>query len=211
MTRPGRKGEKVEVDSTIARIIGSDWGDRRNQPVSFAMRVYWVIFGVVLLNGAYTYFTGKDESYLVEKLQQKVDEKRGKVETSEYVKMADSKREDSSNSTQSVGTTVTAPKVMALTDASTAQPVENGAPVSMISRSPLPPPMMTFGRRRLSQQPRSKTELVAELEQLRARQSRLRDEMRGITDMRSSDDIKRQIASIDVKKADLKKQIKEMA
>lgn len=50
----------VEVDSTIARIIGSDWGDRSNQSVSLPMRLYWVVFAVVLGNGVYTYFAGHD-------------------------------------------------------------------------------------------------------------------------------------------------------
>lgn len=56
----GGSDKDLEVDSTIARIIGSDWGDRRGQTVSLPMRIYWVIFAVVLANGAYTYFTGKD-------------------------------------------------------------------------------------------------------------------------------------------------------
>jgi hypothetical protein len=59
--RAGGGAEKdLEVDSTIARIVGSDWGDRRGQTVSLPMRIYWVIFGLVLANGAYTYFAGKD-------------------------------------------------------------------------------------------------------------------------------------------------------
>lgn len=61
--RKGKSGKVVEVDSTIARIIGSDWGDRRNQSVSLPMRLYWLVFGVVLANGAYTYFTGKDGAF----------------------------------------------------------------------------------------------------------------------------------------------------
>lgn len=63
--RKGKSGKVVEVDSTIARIIGSDWGDRRNQSVSLPMRLYWLLFGVVLANGAYTYFTGKDGAFVV--------------------------------------------------------------------------------------------------------------------------------------------------
>lgn len=50
----------VEVDTTVARIIGSDWGDRSNQSVSLPMRLYWVVFAVVLGNGVYTYFAGHD-------------------------------------------------------------------------------------------------------------------------------------------------------
>lgn len=53
-------GRVVEVDSTIARIMGSDWGDRRNQSVSLPMRIYWIVFGFVLANGVYTYVAGKD-------------------------------------------------------------------------------------------------------------------------------------------------------
>lgn len=50
----------VEVDTTVARIIGSDWGDRSNQSVSLPMRLYWIVFAVVLGNGVYTYFSGHD-------------------------------------------------------------------------------------------------------------------------------------------------------
>lgn len=56
----GSANRVVEVDSTVARIIGSDWGDRRNQSVSLPMRLYWILFGLVLANGVYTYATGKD-------------------------------------------------------------------------------------------------------------------------------------------------------
>lgn len=61
----GANGKVVEVDSTIARIMGSDWGDRRNQTVSLPMRIYWLVFGVVLVNGAYTYFAGKDGAFVL--------------------------------------------------------------------------------------------------------------------------------------------------
>jgi hypothetical protein len=54
------RAKEMEMDTTIARIMGSDWGDRSKQPVSLAMRVYWGIFIVVLANGAFTYFAGKD-------------------------------------------------------------------------------------------------------------------------------------------------------
>lgn len=65
VARVRRAGAKkdVEVDSTIARIIGSDWGDRRGQSVSLPMRVYWILFAVVLVNGALTYVTGKDGAW----------------------------------------------------------------------------------------------------------------------------------------------------
>lgn len=54
------RAEEIEMDTTITRIMGSDWGDRSKQPVSYAMKLYWGIFLVVLANGAYTYFAGKD-------------------------------------------------------------------------------------------------------------------------------------------------------
>lgn len=56
---------EAELDSSIARIIGSDWGDRSHQPVSLSMRIYWIVFTVVLGNGLYTSFTGKDEWFFV--------------------------------------------------------------------------------------------------------------------------------------------------
>jgi hypothetical protein len=58
-----QNGKDIEMDTTVARIIGSDWGDRSNQPVSFAMRFYWIIFAVIIGNGIYTSLTGKDGKY----------------------------------------------------------------------------------------------------------------------------------------------------
>ncbi|EEY61007.1 uncharacterized protein PITG_01251 [Phytophthora infestans T30-4] len=86
----GADKHEAELDSTVARIIGSDWGDRSHQPVSMPMRIYWVVFAVVLGNGLYTYFAGKDESYLVEKLKKKADEKLGvEEEENEFEQMAE--------------------------------------------------------------------------------------------------------------------------
>ncbi|EGZ17195.1 hypothetical protein PHYSODRAFT_559905 [Phytophthora sojae] len=85
----GADKHEAELDSTIARIIGSDWGDRSHQPVSMAMRMYWIIFGLVLANGVFTYVAGKDESFLVEKLKKKADEKLGvEEEENEFEEMA---------------------------------------------------------------------------------------------------------------------------
>ncbi|OWZ18687.1 hypothetical protein PHMEG_0007184 [Phytophthora megakarya] len=86
----GADKHEAELDSTLARIIGSDWGDRSHQPVSMPMRIYWVIFSVVLLNGLYTYVAGKDESFLVEKLKKKADKKLGiEEDENEFEEMAD--------------------------------------------------------------------------------------------------------------------------
>ncbi|KAI9912662.1 hypothetical protein PsorP6_005523 [Peronosclerospora sorghi] len=60
---------ETESDSTMARIMGSDWGDRSRQPVSLPMRLYWILFALVMGNGLYTYVTGEDEWVLVEKLR----------------------------------------------------------------------------------------------------------------------------------------------
>jgi hypothetical protein len=50
----------VPQDSLTTRIMGSDWGDRRGQTVSFAMKFYWTIFAGFILNGLFTEFIGKE-------------------------------------------------------------------------------------------------------------------------------------------------------
>ncbi|POM70900.1 Hypothetical protein PHPALM_12605 [Phytophthora palmivora] len=90
----GADKHEAELDSTLARIIGSDWGDRSHQPVSMPMRIYWLVFGVVLINGLFTYVMGKDESFLVEKLKKKADEKLGvEEEENEFEEMVEKQHE----------------------------------------------------------------------------------------------------------------------
>ncbi|CAI5744564.1 unnamed protein product [Peronospora destructor] len=94
----GADKHEAELDSTLARLIGSDWGDRSRQPVSLPMRLYWIVFTVVLGNGLYTYFTGKDELFLVEKFTRKADEKMGiQEEEKEFRTIADGCKKDNSN------------------------------------------------------------------------------------------------------------------
>ena len=52
-------------DSMTTRIMGSDWGDRTGQPISFAMQLYWGVFGIFILNGIYTYVSGKDGMFSI--------------------------------------------------------------------------------------------------------------------------------------------------
>ncbi|OQS06062.1 serine protease family S09X [Thraustotheca clavata] len=50
-------------DSSVTRLFGSDWGDRRGQSISFTMKIYWGIFGAFMLNGIATKVVGHDEFY----------------------------------------------------------------------------------------------------------------------------------------------------
>lgn len=40
-------------DSLFHRMAGSDWGDRRGEPISLTMKIYWSIFATVLVSGVY--------------------------------------------------------------------------------------------------------------------------------------------------------------
>lgn len=58
-----RTNEKVpdtppKTDSALIRILGSDWADRRGQPLSPAMKLYWGIFTIVITSGLYTHWNG---------------------------------------------------------------------------------------------------------------------------------------------------------
>lgn len=44
-------------DSLLIRLSGSDWADRRGQPVSVAMKLYWTVFTVVVGTGMYQHLT----------------------------------------------------------------------------------------------------------------------------------------------------------
>ena len=73
----GATKHEAELDSTLVRLIGSDWGDRSHQSVSLPMRLYWIAFVLVLGNGVYTFIAGRDESFLLDKLKKKLDETWG--------------------------------------------------------------------------------------------------------------------------------------
>lgn len=56
------KGAK---DSLFMRIAGSDWSDRRGQPISLTMKLYWVVFVGVVGTGLFKHFTSPPGIVLV--------------------------------------------------------------------------------------------------------------------------------------------------
>ena len=54
----------TESDPLLIRLLGSDWADRRGQPVSTLMKLYWGIFTVVIGSGLYTHWKGLPGSML---------------------------------------------------------------------------------------------------------------------------------------------------
>ncbi|KAG6594260.1 serine protease family S09X [Phytophthora cinnamomi] len=196
----GADKHEAELDSTIARIIGSDWGDRSHQPVSLAMRLYWVVFGLVLANGLYTYVAGKDESFLVEKLRKKADEKLGvEEEENEFEEMA-AKTVQAAEEKQ-------APAVPAA--ASTA-----AAPAtSMLSSGGMAPGMPFMSPGIVSQSggrhSKTKAELDQQLAQLRLQQERLHKQIRSGEGV-MKEELEHQVRMIDVQKDQVKRAIKSL-
>ncbi|KAG1704251.1 hypothetical protein DVH05_006260 [Phytophthora capsici] len=183
----GADKHEAELDSTLARIIGSDWGDRSHQPVSMPMRIYWLIFAVVLGNGLYTYFAGKDESFLVEKLKKKADEKLGiKEEENEFEAMV-ATSESNSSTTDSVE------------KKQVAVPQKLGMPF-------LAPGMSSQNN---ASHTKSKAELEQQLAQLNLQQQRLQKQIRSGEGM-AKEDLDHQIRMIDVQKEQVERMIKNL-
>ncbi|TMW62839.1 hypothetical protein Poli38472_005457 [Pythium oligandrum] len=211
------RAKELEMDTTISRIMGSDWGDRSKQPVSLAMRFYWVIFTVVLANGAYTYFTGKDESYLVEKVQKKVDERLGRVETDEFIVMADSKPSSTASAIEKQPT-VAAQASAAKSSSSSARTETpdfsvsstRAPPASMFTSKPAPT-TMPFLNSPTQARPRSKADFEAQLQQMRSRQAQLNVELKDRSQsFRSVEDLQAEIKRIDLEKAQIKQAMKKL-
>ncbi|KUF67216.1 hypothetical protein AM587_10014818 [Phytophthora nicotianae] len=196
----GADKHEAELDSTLARIIGSDWGDRSHQPVSLPMRIYWVVFVVVLGNGLYTYFAGKDESYLVEKLKKKADEKLGvEEEENEFEQMAEGQQ------TSSIEVEKAELKQVATTTAPA---------TSMLNTGIMSSPGMPFIAPGMSPQasarrPKSKTELEQQLTQLREQQKRLEKQIRSGGGV-AKEELEHQVSMIDIQKEQIKRMIKRL-
>ncbi|ETI45357.1 hypothetical protein F443_10083 [Phytophthora nicotianae P1569] len=196
----GADKHEAELDSTLARIIGSDWGDRSHQPVSLPMRIYWVVFVVVLGNGLYTYFAGKDESYLVEKLKKKADEKLGvEEEENEFEQMAEGQQ------TSSIEVEKAELKQVATTTAPA---------TSMLNTGIMSSPGMPFIAPGMSPQasarrPKSKTELEQQLTQLREQQKRLEKQIRSGGGV-AKEELEHQVRMIDIQKEQIKRMIKRL-
>ncbi|KAK1945686.1 hypothetical protein P3T76_002734 [Phytophthora citrophthora] len=186
----GSDKHEAELDSTLARIIGSDWGDRSHQPVSMPMRIYWVVFIVVLGNGLYTYFAGKDESFLVEKLKKKADEKLGiEEEENEFEEMATAQKSSSSTVVKSEN----------VEKKQVAAPQKLGMPFLGPGISP-----QANARRT-----KSKTELEQQLTQLNLQQERLQKQIRSGGE-KMKEDLDHQVRMIDVQKEQIERMIKNL-
>lgn len=199
----GADKHEAELDSTLARIIGSDWGDRSHQPVSLPMRIYWVVFVVVLGNGLYTYFAGKDESFLVEKLKKKADEKLGvEEEENEFAAMTDEQQENSSTAAQALPVqeekkvAVTAPQTSMLTS-------------SVVSSPGMPFIALGMSSQATARRPKSKTELEQQLAQLRVQQERLQKQIRS-GEGAAKEELEHQVRMIDIQKEQIKRMIKRL-
>ncbi|CEG35305.1 uncharacterized protein PHALS_09431 [Plasmopara halstedii] len=191
----GADKHEAEVDSTLARIIGSDWGDRSHQPVSLPMRIYWIVFAVVLGNGLYTYFAGKDESFLINKLKKKADEKMGVLVENECQKMA----EIPTNEIQSIEkakhqevTTTTAASILNST---------TGSSTTMPFLAPGLSKHINSGRLQ------SKEELDYQLSQLREQEKRLKQQIMS-GEAAANEELEHQVRMIDVQKDQVKRRMK---
>ncbi|KAL4158011.1 hypothetical protein PRNP1_003791 [Phytophthora ramorum] len=203
----GADKHEAELDSSLARIIGSDWGDRSHQPVSLPMRIYWVVFGLVLANGLYTYVVGKDESFLVEKLKKKADEKLGiEEEENEFEEMVEGSNVTADAAQEVVGTqqfiveqeTVTTPPTSMLN--------------SRVAPSPSGIPFIAPGMASstiTSRHVKSKTQLEQQLATLRVLQARLQRQIRS-SDGVEKEELEHQVRMIDIQKEQLKGTIKHM-
>jgi len=166
------------------------------------MRIYWLIFGVVLLNGVYTYVAGKDESFLVEKLKKKADEKLGvEEEENEFEEMAGNNQEQKSS-------TVAVKPVAKEQVASVAAP-----PTSMLNASAAAPGMPFISPGALSaagsaHRPKSKAELEQQLAQLRVQQQKLQKQISGSDG--AKEELEHQVRMIDIQKDQLKRMIKRL-
>ncbi|KAE9022106.1 hypothetical protein PR003_g11244 [Phytophthora rubi] len=195
----GADKHEAELDSTIARVIGSDWGDRSHQPVSMAMRVYWLVFALVVANGLFTYATGKDESFLVEKLKKKADEKLGvEEEENEFEEMAGEQQQETVKTVQAVELKQT--------------PTASASATSMLSSGVTPGmPFMTPGiaLKAGASRPKSKAELEQQLSQLRLQQGRLQKQIRSGEGV-MKEELEHQVRMIDVQKDQVKRMIKSL-
>lgn len=146
------------------------------------------------------------EAYLVEKIQKKVDEKLGVVETNEFVVMADQQKpakpaksaakDDNSSDSKPTSTTET----------------RSAPPASMFSSSAAvtTTPFFHQSTAPASQRLKSKSELQTQLQQLRVKQQQLQHELESGTSFRDVDDVEVEIRLLDQQKAQLKRMIKRL-
>lgn len=155
---------------------------------------------------------------MVEKLQKKVDEKLGVVETNEFVVMADQQKpkrapaKEPASANEVNGEFVVPPTS---TNAVAADAPARAAPASVFSSSAAPTTMPFFSPSSAaaaasSSRPKSKADLQAQLQQLRGKQLALKQELQAGESFRAVDDIEFDIRLIDQQKAQVKRMIKRL-
>ncbi|KAF4317737.1 hypothetical protein BBO99_00007809 [Phytophthora kernoviae] len=176
-----------------------------------AMRVYWIVFGVVILNGVYTYFAGKDESFLVEKLRKKADEKLGVVEEeNEFEEMADGNTEGSSAIRQQAVEEEVAPAL----EPAVEKTLVVTAPTSMLNASAATPGMPFFSPAVTSaanaRRVKTKPEVEQQLAQLRLQQVRVQQDLRKSSNAAEREELEHQVRMIDIQKDQVKRMLKRL-
>ncbi|KAF0698507.1 Aste57867_10874 [Aphanomyces stellatus] len=226
--KPTKKAEEpvpffmAKQDTLTTRLMGSDWGDRRGQPVSFSMKVYWTIFGFVIVNGVYAHYTGKDEFELYHDTKHAVKELLfGKDRSNEHVIVAQVEEDKAladqvaSAQTPAVASepVVVAP-AHAVVEEETAPlpPLPSSSGVGLMSSQRASAPSPLFGQLSRSgpRAPRvalTKEQLTFELQALRDQERQSRAELRSGS-LRDMDVISAEIREIEALKAELKRRLK---
>lgn len=147
------------------------------------------------------------ETYLVEKIQKKVDEKLGVVETNEFVVMADQQKPVKPARTASKDDDNSKPAVFS-TETRSAPPTSMFSSSAAMTTTPFFHPSTTASA--TAQRPKSKSELQTQLQQLRVKQQQLREELQSDVSFRDVDDAEVEIRLLDQQKAQLKRMIKRL-
>ncbi|RHY18233.1 hypothetical protein DYB25_009118 [Aphanomyces astaci] len=200
----------AKEDTLTTRIMGSDWADRRGQPISFSMKLYWSIFGLFIVNGMYAQYTGNDEFALYHQVRQSVkDALFGKAQTNEHV-FVSQVESDNSNDTATVASDEAAIAAPVVEPAAAAPlqvdvPTTVGPMAAQKSAAPLFGMLSRTGRPVLT-----KEQLTLELKALRDQEAKCRQELKGGS-LRNLDVVVSEIHQIERSKAELKHRIKALA
>uniref|UniRef100_A0AAV1TP82 Uncharacterized protein n=1 Tax=Peronospora matthiolae TaxID=2874970 RepID=A0AAV1TP82_9STRA len=194
----GATKHEAELDSTLVRLVGSDWGDRSHQSVSLPMRLYWIVFALVLGNGVYTFTAERDESFLLDKVKKKLDETWG-VHDDENE--CEDRAEEVVVDTEAAST---APSMYTVPGA-----VKQETELSMgtsLSRGMPTPSFFVPGISKLTTARRSltKEELEQQLVQLRGQQERLQKEIRSGEGAGTTEEAAHQVRMLEMKKEQVK-------
>ncbi|CAK4067189.1 unnamed protein product [Aphanomyces euteiches] len=195
----------LQRDETLTtRIMGSDWADRRGQPVTFSMKLYWTIFGLVIANGVYAHYTGQDEFAVYDNVKKSLF---GQPETKEHEFVGAAEQKAAAEETvkqpqpeeNKVVQAVELPAKLEPAAGPMANHKATTPPVfGLLSRAPSPArPVLT------------KEQLISELAALRQQEKESRLELKRGSH-RDMDVIATEIREIELLKAELKRRIKKL-